>query len=116
MARWSEEQYRAYVTRHATPLSEAAFMQAIVRLARMHGWLAYHTHNSKRSPEGFPDLVLAHPGGGRPIIMSELKTNTGQLTKPQEVWLAALAASDGMVTALWRPSDLQQIVEFLKGT
>lgn len=115
MARWSEEQYRAYLNKHETPLSEAAFMQAIVRLARAHGYLAYHTYSSKRSPEGFPDLVLAHPGAGRPLIMSELKTNTGQLTKAQEAWLEALAGSTGVVSCVWRPTDLEAIVKLLRG-
>jgi hypothetical protein len=112
VARWSEEQYRAYITKHDTPLSEAAFMSAITRLARANQWMVYHTHNSKRSPEGYPDLTLAKPG--EPLIFAELKTLTGQLTKPQEAWLATLAATSGIVTALWRPTDLEAIVNLLR--
>ena len=76
------------------PVSEEALMAAVIRLAKQHGWMAYHTWSSKRSPEGFPDLVLAK--AGQPLYMVELKTDTGQVTPAQAAWLEALGAVRGL--------------------
>ena len=77
--RWSETDYERYLRQgRPAPISEAAFQAAIIRLARQNNYLYYHTHNSKRSPEGFPDLVLAKAGA--PLLCIELKTDTGQVT------------------------------------
>jgi hypothetical protein len=94
-------------------LSEAAFMSAVVRLAREHGWLWYHTHDSRRSPSGFVDGVLAK--AGQPLYLVELKTDTGQVTPAQAAWLEALAGCAGVVAETWRPSALDEIVKRLRG-
>ena len=39
-------------------LKESDFQRAVIEMARLHGWLVYHTHDSRRSAPGFPDLVL----------------------------------------------------------
>jgi len=101
-------------------LSERAFMQAVLRLAKDAGWtFAYHTHNSRRSPVGFPDLILAHRNAlherGWPIWAVELKTDTGEVTPAQQAWLDALAGSRNVVSAVWRPSMWEEIVEQLRG-
>ena len=112
--RWSLDDYHAYLRRgQPAPVSEATFMAAVVRLARQYGWMAYHTHNSKRSPEGFPDLVLARAGS--PLYAVELKINTGQVTPAQAAWLEALAGCTGVVAEIWRPSGWEEIVERLRG-
>jgi hypothetical protein len=41
------------------PINEAAFQRMIMDLARYNGWRVYHTHDSRRSEPGFPDLVIA---------------------------------------------------------
>src|SRR5688572_19177552 len=38
--------------------TERAFQAQVVKYARLMGWTAYHTHDSRRSQAGFPDLVL----------------------------------------------------------
>jgi hypothetical protein len=38
-------------------MSERVFMEAVLEQARWRGWLCYHTHDSRRSPEGFPDVI-----------------------------------------------------------
>jgi hypothetical protein len=100
----------------AHQLSEAAFMAAVVRLARAHGWtFAYHTYRSTKSLGGFPDLILCHQEPGHVCYAIELKTDTGQVTPAQAAWLEALAGCTGVVAECWRPRDLQEIVERLRG-
>jgi hypothetical protein len=88
-------------------------------LARQAGWLIYHTHNSKRSEPGFPDLCLVKPRGGPRhrhrgrLILAELKREGEQPTIVQQAWLDALATIAGVETYLWHPSDMPRIVEIL---
>jgi len=97
-------------------MTERAFQSAVVRVAREAGWdFRYHTHNSRRSPSGFPDLILCHRDPGQVCYAVECKTDTGACTKAQEAWLAALAGSTGVVSAVWRPQDWESIVAQLRG-
>ena len=59
---------------------EGKFQAAIIELATVCGWLAYHTHDSRRSTPGFPDLVLVRGGV---LLFRELKTDTGKTSKAQ---------------------------------
>jgi hypothetical protein len=79
----------------------------VIELARLLGWRHYHTYDSRRSPEGFPDLVLIRKGR---LLFAELKSSRGRLTSAQRVWLEELklveAQSNGTVQAIvWRPED-----------
>jgi len=56
-------------------------------LARLAGFLVYHTHDSRRSEAGYPDLTIT--GKGR-IIFAELKSERGRLRPEQSIWLATL--------------------------
>lgn len=85
---------------------EAHFQAAVIRLARLHGWRVYHTHDSRRSEPGFPDLVLAHPLHG--LMFRELKTNRGTLTPEQAEWISLLQMT-GADAATWRPMDMDRI-------
>lgn len=85
-------------------MTEAQLLQAVRDLAKLRGWLCYHTHDSRRSEPGFPDLVLVHPRTGD-LVMAELKSGNGRLTHAQREWTAALAAA-GLSVFIWRPADL----------
>jgi hypothetical protein len=89
------------------PVSEKHFQAQVQELARLSGWLTYHTHDSRRSQRGFPDLVLVRP----PIVLfSELKSETGRLRPEQAAWLEALSGCTRQPESrLWRPSDLPEI-------
>lgn len=50
-------------------------MQSVVDAARLNGWLVYHTHDSRRSAEGFPDLVMLRLSR---MVVAELKTPTAK--------------------------------------
>lgn len=64
----------------------------------------YHTHDSRRSEPGYPDLTIVGPGG---VMFRELKTQTGRVRPDQTRWLAALVAA-GANARIWRPSDWMQ--------
>lgn len=87
----------------AQQISEKVFMAAVVRLAREHGWLCYHTHNARKSLPGYPDLTMAK--AGRPLLFAELKVPGGQLTLQQHAWLEALTLAEGKEVHLWQPDD-----------
>jgi hypothetical protein len=89
-------------------VSEKAFQAAVVRLAREHGWLAYHVHDSRRSLPGYPDLTLVHPE--RHVgIWAELKVEGGHLTLQQTHWLAALGQVRETAAFVWMPEDMETI-------
>ncbi len=83
-------------------ISEKEFLQQVIDLAHLTGWLCYHTHDSRRSCKGFPDLILVR---GTQLLAAELKSEKGRLSPAQQQWLDALSAA-GVEVAVWRPSDL----------
>jgi hypothetical protein len=84
-------------------MTEQQLLGAVKKLAMLTGWLPYHTHDSRRSDAGWPDLVLVSVRQRR-ILFVELKSRTGRLRPQQGVWLGVLRAV-GMETAVWRPAD-----------
>lgn len=96
--------------RAPTPAREREHQQAIIDLAKLRGWLVYHTHDSRRSEPGFPDLVLVR---GDRCLFREIKTETGRVSEAQVTWSVALCDA-GADWALWRmPQDWDWIVETL---
>lgn len=92
------------------PESEAQFQAKVVQWARLNGWLVYHTHDSRRSEPGFPDLVLVR---GPDILYWELKAEKGRVSPEQERWIAALHGA-GQETRILRPSDWAWLAERLR--
>lgn len=78
------------------------FQPAVIELCKWMNLYVYHTHDSRRSARGFPDLVIVGPGG---ILFRELKTETGRLSREQTEVLARLTTA-GADAAVWRPADL----------
>lgn len=89
----------------APKLSEADFQRQVVELARLYGWRTYHTFDSRRSDEGWPDLVLARPPT---LLVVELKAEAGRVSPAQARWLATLADC-GIDARVWFPSDWPDI-------
>lgn len=97
-----------------TPRNEGIFVNRILTAAREKGWLAYHTHDSRGSAAGFPDLVLVRPPR---VVFAECKTDDtvrSKTTTAQDTWLAALAACPAIEQYLWRYQDWSKILEVLK--
>ena len=103
-----------YRTVAARAMTEADLQAQVIAAAKSLKWLAYHTHDSRRSEPGFPDLVLVHPLHG--ILFRELKTETGRISKDQDRWISGLARAGANVT-VWRPRDLLSgaIIDQLQG-
>lgn len=81
---------------------EKEFQSEVLKLARMAGWtLRYHTHDSRRSQKGFPDLVLIRIPE---ILYLELKRVGEKPTPEQEEWVHALHAC-GQEVRVVTPED-----------
>lgn len=93
-------EYRQAIARDMT---EAALQTNVEQIAREFGWLFYHTHDSRRSQAGFPDVVFLHPKTGR-LIVRELKDMRRKPTTEQTAWLAAFDLA-GIDAGIWRPID-----------
>lgn len=81
--------------------------------------LCYHTHDSRNSQKGFPDLVLVHPERRR-VIFSELKDDKSYPSTEQRLWAAGLMCvseeyPDAVTYRLWKPKMYAQIIEELGG-
>lgn len=94
----------------AKKLTEKEFMAQVVQLAKLLGWLVYHTHDSRRSVAGFPDLMLLR--GGR-LLVIELKVGQNQPTAEQRTWLREFSKT-GVFVAVWTPEQWAEIQVILK--
>lgn len=94
----------------ANATTEAELLALVMDAARLRGWLAYHTHDSRHSAAGFPDVVLVRR---ERVVFAELKTERGKVGIHQQMWLEALRDA-GQAVYLWRPSDGDQILEVLR--
>jgi len=93
-------------------LTERQFQKQIVDLAQMLGWRVYYVPDSRRSPAGFPDIVLLKRGR---LIFAELKTEKGRLRSRQKEWLNDLKTlGQGVKAFCWRPSNWEEIEETLR--
>lgn len=105
---------------HGLPKPEADFQDNIIEYATFFRWLVYHTHDSRRSEPGFPDLVLVK----RPrLLLWEVKGVTkkgpGQPEAEQYEWLEELravaeAVPENVHTACYWPDDWPEIEAILK--
>jgi hypothetical protein len=82
-------------------ITEAQLQTAVLELAALFKWRHYHTHDSRRSAAGFPDLVLVRPPD---VLYVELKSDKGRLTPEQTAWLQDLEKA-GQEVHIWRPAD-----------
>lgn len=94
------EQYRQLKARDC---SEEQLQNLVLAQAKRLGFLSYHTHDSRRSAPGYPDLHMVNPKTNI-TLFRELKSQTGKLRPAQREWLNALRAA-GHDTAVWRPID-----------
>jgi hypothetical protein len=107
-------------------MTEAQLFESVRAHLDAFKWRFYHTHNSRRSNAGFPDIVAVRQttGHDKPsrLAFIELKREKGKLTDAQQAWnedlfLTSIEGSYGCGEStrcegvrfdvyLWRPSDL----------
>lgn len=97
--------------------SELAFQTWVLNVAEFGGFrLGYHTHDSRRSQRGFPDLVLVREETDvyvPELVIAELKGAKTRVQPAQLQWLDAFR-SLGLEAHLWRdPADRPLIEERL---
>lgn len=96
------DQQRLYRT-----VTERQFQADVRALLTLHGYRVHVVHDSRRSPEGWPDVTALHPNGD--ILALELKTETGRVTPAQTEWLALLNGC-GVEARVLRPSEVDWLI------
>jgi len=97
-------------------IAERDWLSQVLDLAHLYGWVVAHfrpgmnRRGSWSTPVqgdgvGFPDLVLLRPPE---LIVAELKTNRGKVTREQAVWIDSFSAC-GIESYVWRPAQFDQI-------
>ena len=107
-----------------THVSEKLFQEQLLQLAKLNGWKAFHPlavrdykgnhRTALAGDKGFPDLVLARKPSAQRVgglLFVELKSESGRLSIEQIEWAEHLSPSAEWY--LWRPRDLDAIIERL---
>lgn len=95
----------------------------VIHLAKLHGWVVMHQlpatnqrgqwRTATQGDTGWPDLAMVHPQHG--FVLAELKRDKrSKLTDNQVKWRDALIAA-GVEYHVWRPDDLDAILDRLQG-
>jgi len=88
-------------------MSEAELQSSVMESMMWMGWKVYHTHDSRRSNPGYPDLTAVK--GSRHMFV-EFKSEKGKVKPSQIEWLNALARAHDEVY-LVRPSTQDAFLE-----
>lgn len=121
---------RTLAERRYDDLSERDWMAQVVKTIRqLYGnrCLIYHSHDSRAdewsADSGFPDLVvllMSRNGFRRRLLFIECKKEGKRATEEQMNWLMGLHESglahkgDPVEVYVWRPSDVDTMLEVLK--
>lgn len=89
-------------------MSEADWQRRVTDYCTVLRLLWYHVPDSRRTNPGFPDLVIAGPGG---VLFVELKTERGKVSAHQQTWIDTLEPH--VQTRVWRPSQWDEVYDTL---
>lgn len=92
-------------------ISEKDFQFTVRAIAKLHGWMEHVVYDSRRSPEGYPDLTLVRNGE---VVWLELKAEKGKVSPAQEVWMLALGQVPYTMALVVRPSEMERIKLLLR--
>ena len=91
-------------------IPEKDLQQQVEQLLRLFCWRYYHTWNSRRSAQGFPDLIALRR---ERHLVAELKKEGGEPTPEQQNWLDEFEEV-GFEVYIWRPADVEQAAKVLR--
>jgi hypothetical protein len=105
----------------ASQIAESDLMAFVMDVAKVTGWARAHfrparTEHGWRTAvqgdgAGFPDCVLVRR---ERMVIAELKRQDGRPTADQVVWLDRFREVPGIEVYVWRPADMDRIVEVLR--
>ncbi len=107
-------------------VSERSWQAQVEQMLALYGFeLIYHTHDSRRSRAGFPDLVaIRERAYAWDLLVVELKSEIGVTSDEQNRWLRAFHTIAALVNRhycavrlivdVWRPSDTEEITRLLQ--
>lgn len=95
-------------TLKAFQLTEKELQNQITSLATTLGWHWYHTYDSRRSTEGFPDLVLVR----EVVLFMEVKKQGEHLDPDQRNWAEWLPAAGAYYMTAW-PEHFFEVAKLL---
>lgn len=87
-------------------MTENELLELVRDAARVYGFRYFHVHDSRRSPSGWPDVVLVR---GKRLLFVELKKETGRLSPAQMEWQDLLLAA-GQDHRVIRPSNVDALL------
>jgi hypothetical protein len=90
---------------------EKHFQAVVIARAKLYGWRVHFVFNSRKSPEGWPDLTLVR---GKVTLFRELKRSRKEKPTPAQLdWLEALRDA-GHDAKVWTPENREEIYETLR--
>ena len=92
-------------------VSEAELQDFVREAAVAFKWTYHHETDSRKSYAGLPDCILVRPPR---VIFAELKTELARTSKAQDHWLEQLRECAGVECYLWRPSNMDEILQVLR--
>lgn len=90
-------------------VTEKEWQTQVMALLKYRGYRTYHTHDSRRSTAGFPDVVAVN-AAKRDTLVLELKTERGKVSAEQLAWLAEFTSA-GIEARVVRPSDIDWLIQ-----
>ena len=100
---------------------EKDFAKQVEGVLNLFGWLwkhdlpavrqSGHWSTAYKGASGFPDYIAVR---GDRVVCAEIKNEKGRVSKDQKIWIDALKGSDKVEVYVWRPNDLEQIIEILR--
>lgn len=121
MTRWTEGQLMAFVSRGRRAqkavdeaifkITEKQWQEQVEALLMFCGWRFYHTRDSRKSNEGFPDIITLRR---RRMVVAELKVGDEQPSPKQEEWLEDFKGVPGAEVYVWRPEDIEEVKRALR--
>lgn len=113
-------------------MPESALQGFVRETALTFGWLYFHYPSAAQAAavkqgrydalpdKGFLDTVLVPTRSGLPIVFAECKRQTGRVTAEQQQWIDAIEQAIGIATDyvqvhVWKPADMDSIIELLSG-